>query len=230
MSNKLMTGKRVLVTQSEAYMGGAMVNGFENEGAHVIANNSDLRQDGVCEALVTEAGHIDILVANMAPLKGTVFPAHEIENDMFKYMFEMMVYPLHRLCRSVLPQMYERKRGKIVVIGSITGLRAEKTNGVMASAYTAARSAQTGYVRAVGAEAARNNVQINLIAQHFTYSPTFFPDEMQQTPEFKTWLSDCPAGRLATGQEDADLALFLASNKSDFINGTSIPFTGGWHL
>ncbi|MEZ5735575.1 MAG: SDR family oxidoreductase [Novosphingobium sp.] len=225
-----MDGKKVIVTQSEAYMGAAMAEGFAREGAEVIADNSDLREPGACEVLVERAGHVDVLIANTAPLNGTIFPAHEIDNDMFEYMFEMMVFPLHRLCRLVLPQMYERKQGKIVVIGSITGLRAEKTHGVMASAYTAARSAQTGYVRAAGAEAARNNVQINLIAQHFTYSPTFFPKLMQQTEEFKAWLKDCPAGRLATGEEDAELALFLASDKSDFISGTSIPFTGGWHL
>lgn len=225
-----MDGKRVLVTQTEAYMGRAMADGFAREGATVVEDNSDLRESGTCEALIERAGHIDVLIANMAPLEGTIFPAHEIEDDMFGYMFDMMVFPLHRLCRQLLPAMYERGRGKIVVIGSITGITSEKSHGITASAYTAARAAQSGYVRSAGAEAARHNVQMNLIAQHFTYSPTFFPEEMQQSDFFKEWIKDVPAGRLATGEEDAELALFLASDKSDFISGTSIPFTGGWHL
>jgi NAD(P)-dependent dehydrogenase (short-subunit alcohol dehydrogenase family) len=59
--------------------------------------------------------------------------------------------------------MYERSKGKIVVYGSATGIRAQE--GVLA--YGAARAAQVGYVRSLGVEAARHNVQINLIAQHF---------------------------------------------------------------
>lgn len=223
-----MQGKRVIVTQADDYMGPAMVETFRREGADVTADSRDLREPGACDDLVRSAGHVDVLIANMAPVIDPLKAAHETSDEMWSYMFEMMVHPLHRLCRLILPQMYERQAGKIVVIGSITGLRTEKAN--MASAYSAARSAQVGYVRAVGAEAARNNVQINLIAQHFTYSETFFPKEVQETEEFRDWIKSCPAGRLATGEEDGELALFLASDKCNFINGTSIPFSGGWHL
>ena len=48
------------------------------------------------------------------------------------------------------------------------------------------------------------------------------------TAEFKRRVEDVPAGRLATGREDAQLALFLASNESDFLVGQVIPFAGGW--
>ena len=41
-------------------------------------------------------------------------------------------------------------------------------------------------------------------------------------------LTQVPAGRLATGREDALFALFLASNESDFFVGQAIPFAGGW--
>jgi NAD(P)-dependent dehydrogenase (short-subunit alcohol dehydrogenase family) len=147
-----------------------------------------------------------------------------MDDHTWHLMFDKMVHPLHRLCRAVLPQMYERRRGKIVVFGSATGLKA--LEGV--SAYSAARSAQVGYVRTVGAEAARNNVQINLIAQNFVDNPAYFPPEMIQSDAFKALITQVPAGRLATGREDALFALFLASNESDFFVGQSIPFSGGW--
>ena len=83
-------------------------------------------------------------------------------------------------------------------------------------------------MRTAGAEAARHNVQINLIAQNFVENPAYFPPEFQETDSFKRMIQKVPAGRLATGREDALFALFLASDESDFFVGQSIPFSGGW--
>ncbi len=83
-------------------------------------------------------------------------------------------------------------------------------------------------MRTVGAEAARHNVQINLIAQNFVENPAYFPPEFVQSDEFQAYIAQVPAGRLASGREDALFALFLASDESDFFVGQSIPFSGGW--
>ena len=81
---------------------------------------------------------------------------------------------------------------------------------------------------AAGQEAARHNVQINLIAQHFVENPEYFSEEFQQSDAFKKLIAEVPAGRLARPEEDAALAIFLASNESDFFVGQAIPFSGGW--
>jgi NAD(P)-dependent dehydrogenase (short-subunit alcohol dehydrogenase family) len=73
------------------------------------------------------------------------------------------MYPLHRLTRAVLPQMLERKRGKIVVVGSATSLRGRK-GGV--AVYGAARGAQHGYMKNVAMEVAPY-VNINATAQTY---------------------------------------------------------------
>jgi 2-keto-3-deoxy-L-fuconate dehydrogenase len=176
--------------------------------------------------MVAEAGEIDVLIANLGCTIDPYVPAEQMSDEGWHHMFDIMVHPLHGMCRTVLPQMYARKKGKIVVFGSASGIKWVK--GV--SAYSAARTAQIGYVRSVAGEAAPHNVQVNLIAQHFTRNPSYFPDDFVDSELCKQWLKDCPAGRLATGEEDALLALFLASNESDFITGAAIPFTGGWHL
>jgi len=94
------------------------------------------------------------------------------------------------------------------------------------SAYGAARSAQVGYVRTAGAEAARHDVQINLIAQNWVENPEYYPPKVTELETFKALLhQQVPLGRLATAREDA---LFLASEESDFFVGQSIPFSGGW--
>jgi 2-keto-3-deoxy-L-fuconate dehydrogenase len=224
MSNQRLAGKRVLVTQANDYMGPPITELFREEGAEVIADVSDLTEPGAAQRLVDSTGHIDVLIANLAVDAKLGPSAIETDDDTWQAAFDIMVHPMHRLCRAVLPQMYERRKGKIVVVGSATGIRAQE--GVLA--YGSARTAQVGYVRTLGVEAARQNVQVNLIAQHFVESEVYFPEAFQATPEFKHELSKCPLGRLATGREDAQFALFLSSDESDFFVGQSIAFCGGW--
>jgi 2-keto-3-deoxy-L-fuconate dehydrogenase len=224
MNDMKLAGKRVLVTQANEYMGAATIALFEEQGAEVIADESDLTRAGAVESLVAQTGRIDVLVANLAAPANLGVSATDMPDDTWAQMFDMMVHPLHRLCRAVLPQMYQRGDGKIVVFGSATGLKGME--GV--SAYGAARSAQVGYVKAAGIEAARHNVQINLIAQNFVENPIYFPKQFTDTEAFQQLLAQVPAGRLATGREDAQFALFLASNDSDFFVGQAIPFCGGW--
>ncbi len=224
MSVKRLQGKRILVTQADDYMGPATAEVFREHGAELIEDSSDLSMPGAVEALVERSGRIDVLVANLAAPANLGKMAATMDDETWHRMFDVMVHPLHRLFRAVLPSMYERRTGKIVVYGSATGIKA--LEGV--SAYGAARSAQVGYVRTAGAEAARHNVQINLIAQNFVENPAYFPPEFTQSEEFKRLLNQVPSGRLATAREDAMFALFLASNESDFFVGQSIPFSGGW--
>ena len=220
-----LQGKRVLVTQAQDYMGPDTIALFEEHGAHIFADNRDLTAAGAVETLVEEAGEIDILIANLAANAGKPTFAQDNEDDHWQAMFDIMVHPLHRLCRAVLPQMYERQAGKIVVFGSATGLNALERF----SAYATARTAQVGYVRTVGLEAARHNVQINLIAQNWVENPVYYPPSLTEKPSFQSLLaSQVPAGRLAKGREDALFALFLASDESDFFVGQCFPFAGGW--
>jgi NAD(P)-dependent dehydrogenase (short-subunit alcohol dehydrogenase family) len=223
--HKRLQGKRVLITQAKDYMGPAISELFSEHGAEVIADTRDLTQAGAVESLIESVGDIDVLVANLAASAHLGLSVTETDDATWAKAFDVMVHPLHRLFRSVLPQMYQRERGKIVVIGSATGLKA--LEGVVA--YGAARHAQVGYVRAAGIEAARHNVQINLIAQNFVENPAYFPPEFTETDAFKQLLAThVPLGRLATAREDALFALFLASDESDFFVGQAIPFSGGW--
>lgn len=220
-----LAAKRVLVTQSEDFMGPATVELFGAEGADVIADASDLTQPGACEALVEGTGHIDILVANLAAPNFSGIYTPDLGDDDWHKTFDMMVHPLHRLCRAVLPQMIERQAGKIIVYGSATALRGMRT----LATYSAARAAQVGYVQSVGVEVAPHNVQVNLIAQNYVENPVYYPPSLRENQKFQASLKrQVPLGRLATAEEDAKFALFLASNDSDFFVGQAIPFSGGW--
>ena len=220
---KRMNGKRVVITQTSAFMGKDLVKIFGAEGAVLVADDRDLKVPGAAEALIAEAGHVDVLIANLAAER----PRESVlatDDDTFRAMYEAMVFPLHRLVRSVLPQMIERRHGKIVVMGSASGLKGMPNS----SAYGSARGAQLAYVQGVGTEVAPQNVQVNAIAQTFVENPTYFPPSYQATVEFKERIKGAPIGRLAHGWEAAALALFLAGKESDFFVGQVFPFSGGW--
>ena len=217
--------QRVLITQADDYMGPATQTLFAEEGAEIIADTRDLTVPGSCEALVADAGRVDIFIANLASPNFSGTPAHEIDDKSWQTTFDMMVHPLHKLTRALLPQMIARGRGKIIVYGSATALKGLKT----VSAYSAARAAQVGYVQSVGVEVAPDNIQVNLIAQNYVENPVYYPPELQARESFQKSLQrQVPLGRLATAREDAQFALFLASDESNFFVGQAIPFTGGW--
>jgi len=220
-----LEGKRVLITQADAYMGPATAELFAAEGAELIRDSRDLVVAGACEALVAEAGRVDVFIANLASPNFSGTAVTDLADTTWAQTFDMMVHPLHRLCRGLLPQMIERRRGKIVVYGSAVALKGLKT----VAAYSAARAAQVGYVQSVGVEVAPHNVQVNLIAQNYVENPVYYPPELRAKESFQASLKrQVPLGRLATAEEDARFALFLASDESDFFVGQAIPFSGGW--
>ena len=222
--SKRLDGKRILVTQADDYMGPAIIDMFTKHGADVIADTSDLRVPDAATTLIEKSGKVDVLIANLAANANFSLPSVETPDDIWASMFDIMVHPLHRLGRAVLPQMIERQKGKIIVVGSATGLKGMA--GV--TAYSAARHAQVGYIRSTALEVAEHNVQINLIAQNWVENPAYFPPEFIETDAFKEVFKSVPMPRLATAEEDALFALFLASDESDFFVGQAIPFSGGW--
>lgn len=220
-----LAGKRVLVTQAEDYMGPATIELFREEGAEVIADHSDLTEPGRCAELIAQTGAIDVLIANLASPNFTGIAVTDLTPQDWHCTFDMMVHPLHELCQAVVPQMIERQSGKIVVYGSATAMKGMPT----VTAYSAARAAQAGYIRSLGVEVAKHNVQANLIAQNYVENPVYYPPELRQKESFQKSLArQVPLGRLATAREDALFALFLASAESDFFVGQAIPFSGGW--
>tara|TARA_Y100001934_G_scaffold192002_1_gene226358 strand:+ start:3559 stop:4266 length:708 start_codon:yes stop_codon:yes gene_type:complete len=218
-----LAGKRVVLTQSSTFMGPAISEVFTEEGATVIDDNRDLTRPEAAQKLIDEAGHVDVLIANLAANNPRT-AATSTDDESWSEMFDVMVHPLHRLVRAALPQMLDRRQGKIIVMGSASARRGMPNW----SAYSAARGAQLAYVQAVGVEAAPNNVQINAVAQAFVRNPSYFPPEYLETPELKERMKQVPAGRLATGREDALFVLFLAGDESDFFVGQVFPYAGGW--
>lgn len=220
-----LDGKRVLLTQSDDFMGPALADVFQDSGAEVIADPRALDQDpALPAAIVRQAGRVDVLLLHLAlPAPSTA--VGDIGDAEWRTVFAHLVDPMPRLVAAVLPQMMERRSGRILVMGSAAALRGQKRTGT----YSAARGAQLAYVQAVGVEAAAHQVQINAIAQNFVENPTYFPAEVQANPRFQERLRrEVPLGRLVAAREDALFAAYLCSEAANCFVGQVFPVCGGW--
>ncbi|MDA0276751.1 MAG: SDR family oxidoreductase [Proteobacteria bacterium] len=224
MPSAMLQGKRVLITQADAFMGPVLCEVFAAHGATVIASRQPLIDPAAPAQAVASAGEIDVLVANLA-LPAPSTEATEVSEQEWRDTFAALVDPLPRLFRAVLPKMIERRSGRILVMGSAAALRGMKRY----STYSAARGAQLAYVQSVGIEAAAHNVQVNAIAQNFVDNPTYFPPEVQANPRFQERLKrEVPLGRLVGAREDAEFAAYLCSDPASCFVGQVFPVCGGW--
>ncbi len=219
-----LAGKRALITHAHAFMGPMLCEVFHERGATVIRSTESLTDAYEPTAIVAAAGRVDILVVNLG-IPAPSSPAAEVADAEWRDTFAALVDPLPRLIRAVLPQMIERRAGKVVLMGSASALRGMKR----ASTYSAARGAQLAYVQAVGVEVAPHNVQVNAIAQNFVDNPTYFPAEVQANPRFQERLKrEVPLGRLVSAREDAEFAAYLCGEQAGCFVGQVFPVCGGW--
>jgi 2-keto-3-deoxy-L-fuconate dehydrogenase len=208
---------------ADRYTGPAVIERFRAEGASVIADSeSHLRADGP-QSAVEDAGRVDVLVVNLVA-RWRPAPPTDTTDEHWLAMFDALVHPTMRFVRAVLPQMIERRSGKIVVVTSAAPLRATPRS----DAYSAARAAQNAYVQTVGADVARHNVQVNAIAQAYVESVDAFQRPTWASESMQRQLRHVPAGRIAESWEQAELVVFLASSSSDFFAGQVVPYAGGW--
>ena len=189
---------------------------------------ADFSQSGVAEShvaeLVRQRGKIDVLVNNNAP-NHIDKPLHEIEDSEWEEMYRLIVTELFRTTKAVLRRMIPGRRGKIVNIAAAGGI--DPYPGPY-TAYCSARGAIVTLTKALGREVAPFNIQVNAIAQNWVKNPSYFTEEEISTVEFQEKMKRrLPAGRLAEPWEQAKLAAFLASEDSNFLCGTVIPFAGG---
>lgn len=221
-----LQGKRILITQSEDFMGPALCKALSSLGADVLADARVPRGPGDPQAIVDAAGPIDVLILNLAlPAPSTWVT--EIEDEEWRRIFEVIVDPLPRFLKAVVPGMKERGGGKVIVMGSASALRGSKR----LATYSSARGAQLAFVQSVGVELAPMNIRVNAVAQNFVENPTYYSQEVQANPRFQERLKrEVPLGRLVSAEEDCAFVSYLCSDMADCFVGQVFPMSGGWAI
>jgi 3-oxoacyl-[acyl-carrier protein] reductase len=173
-------------------------------------------------ATVSAFGKVDILVNN-AGVTHVNKPVMEISEGDFDRVFAVNVKGVFLGIQAVLPEMRSAGGGVIVTIGSTAGLRPRP--GL--SAYNATKGAVHNLTKTLAVELAPDKIRVCAIAPVATDTP-LLPTFLGPTPGMREkFIATVPLGRLATAQDIADAALFLASDEAKFLTGNIMEVDGG---
>jgi NAD(P)-dependent dehydrogenase (short-subunit alcohol dehydrogenase family) len=217
-------GARVLVVDIDATLASESAG---EAGAGALACVVDVRERGAGETIVGTAldrfDRVDILVNNVGHYGGGRKQFHETTDDEWDALYRVNLAHVFQGTRAVLPSMLQNGSGVIINVSTIEAFRAIPTRAV----YSAFKTAITGFTRSIAVEYARHGIRVNAIAPDVT--------ETLQVP-YSKWLSEedearipqwVPLGRFGQPADLAGVALFLASDLSAFVTGTTIHVDGG---
>lgn len=185
-----------------------------------VTNKADIAR--AVEMTEKKFGITDILVNN-AGVAHVNKPLMEIDEREYDRVFDVNVKGLFRFIQAVVPAMRNKSGGVIVNIGSTAGLRPRP--GL--SAYNATKGAVHNLTKTLAVELAPDKIRVCAIAPVATDTPllpTFLGPAPGQREKF---IATVPLGRLATAQDIADAALFLASAEAKFLTGNIVEVDGG---
>jgi len=199
---------------------------LEQRGVRVLTCVGDLQQTERIPALVDEVvqglGQIDILVNNAGATWGA--PAESYPDEAWHKVMNLNVNAPFFLAREVARRcMIPRRRGKIITVASIAGLKANGP-GMYTVAYNTSKAAAIHMTRALASEWGRYNINVNAIC------PGFFPTKMSAGLLDKLGpmvLERTPLGRLGGDEDLKGAVVFLASEASRHITGMALPVDGG---
>jgi 3-oxoacyl-[acyl-carrier protein] reductase len=235
-----------IVTGGGSGMGEAIAETYAREGAHVavvdvdgaaaakvarkigntaIAIKCDVTKRSDIDAAVLETasafGGLNVLVNN-AGVAHVNKPVLDIDEKEFDRVFAVNVKGLFMFTQAVVPLM-KGKGGVIINIGSTAGLRPRP--GL--SAYNATKGAVHNLTKTLAVELAPDKIRVCAIAPVATDTP-LLPTFLGPAPGMREkFIATVPLGRLATAQDIADAALFLASDDAKFLTGNIMEVDGG---
>jgi 3-oxoacyl-[acyl-carrier protein] reductase len=203
---------------------------IENAGGAARAFRGDVcKFEEVCAAVDRYSavwGGVDVLIAN-AGVQGPIGPFHEQKPRDWREVLETNVLGVFNSCRAVLPQMVKRRSGKIVVVSG-EGAAVPRPNF---APYAASKAALARFVESVAEEVRDHNVQVNSILPGEAY--TSMTDEILHAgPAAGSAEIDRAERTRLTGGVTPDrqiqLALFLASERSNHVTGRLITVQDDW--
>jgi len=167
-------------------------------------------------------GPIDILVNNAGSTWGA--PAEDMPLDKWQSVIDTNLTGAFLFSQECARGMIARRSGRIVNIASIAGLRGSMPRGIHCAGYVAAKGGLIALTRELACKWAQYNIRVNAIA------PGFFPTRMTEgilPGMMDTLKQNVPLGRPGRDGEIKGVAVFLASDASNYVTGQTLAVDGG---
>ena len=191
----------------------------------IKTSNFNLENHQKIEGLVKEAkeklGGLDIVINNAGITKDNL--AIRMSDEEWNKVININLTAVFLICKYSIKVMMKQDSGSIINISSIVG----HTGNFGQANYSSAKAGIVAMSKSLAKEYAKKNIRVNCI------SPGFIDTKMTKNinEEFKKKLMEnIPMGKLGTGNDIANCALFLASDLSSYITGETIHVNGGMYM
>ena len=243
-----LQGKRIIVTAAAQGIGKATAIAYQNEGAEVIATDingeklKDLQKENsnikiqeldatnkeAVENFAKSLDDIDILFHAVGFVHhGTIM---DCSSEEFYNSININVYSAYIMTLNLLPKMLKKNKGNIIIVTSAASNVKGAPNRFI---YGTTKAALNGFVKALAADYVKQGIRCNAILPGTVETPSWegrvnmAEDPIKAREDF---IARQAMGRLAQPEEIASLAVYLASDESDFVTGTLNLIDGGWTL
>ena len=238
--------KNIIVTGASGGIGNSIVKKLYENGANILATGTkkekledlkskfnnikilsfDISQSDLIDEFVENAtkalgGNLYSIINNAGITKDNL--AIRMDFDEWKKVIEINLTSTFLLSKSAIKRMLKNKKGKVINITSVVG----HTGNLGQANYSAAKAGIVAMSKSLAIEYAKKNININCI------SPGFIKTSMTEKIDSKykdLIISKIPSARLGEPEDIANAVLFLASDKSDYINGETLHVNGGMYM
>lgn len=190
-----------------------------DECLHLQLDVTDRNQVSACLDQLKEIDKVpNVLINNAGITKDQLFL--RMKNEDWDDVIDTNLTSVFNMSKLFIKPMVKERSGSIINISSVAGLmgNAGQVN------YSASKAGLGGFTRALAKEVAARNITVNCIAPGFI--ETDMTDHFQDK-DLENILNQIPANKMGNPQHIADLALFLASPKGNYITGQTISVDGG---
>ena len=245
---KKLENKNIIVTAAGQGIGRATAIAYSKEGANVTATDInektlkslneefpnikvsilDSTKNNEIKVFFSKIDKVDVLFNAVGYVHhGTIMECEEKDWD---FSFNVNVKSMYLMIKEILPKMIKHNKGNIINMSSIVSSLRGLPNRFV---YGATKAAIVGLTKSIAADFIKSNIRCNAIAPGTVHTPSW-EDRVAAAPDpvkaKKDFIARQPMGRLATAEEIAALAVYLASDESDFITGVVHPIDGGMSI
>lgn len=218
-------GAKVVISSRKQQAVDEVASKFNSEGLSAIGIECHVAKEdqrkNLIKKVMDQYGRIDILINNAGtnPYFGTI---DQMPLDIYQKTMDININSAISLSNLVYPFMKKQGSGSIIHVSSVEGLHPSK----MMAAYNISKTALIMLGKNQAIEWGKDNIRVNMICPGYVKTK-LSAALLQNEASYKSFLKNAALGRVSTPDEMAGLAVFLASDASSYMTGSTIVNDGG---